>query len=240
MMFFFRFTSVAWAALVCRPCGTGPASGGYDVASSGKDDSYGGIGATAGGTQQGGTGMFPGSSQCAFSTGLAPVPDRNLVSAAGRDFQHTFCPSRSRGHPDSMERSMKGDLNIGRGCRQGSWLQLVAIHTRWQNLEEDDNHQLQSAIWTLSGLRLVCHCGVQQPCHADILNPAYSRAFPDAFDRNEASPPPTSNQLNHLAEVREEHDSSEGSTADEDSRPSGVRMDRSRKADASRHGSDRP
>ena len=47
--------------------------------------------------------------------------------------------------------------------------------------------------------------------------------FPDAFDRNDTSadPPPTSLQLNYLAELREEQDSSEGSSADEGAMPSG-------------------
>ena len=44
----------------------------------------------AGGTQWSGTGMVPGSSQRTSSAGLAVAPDRNLVSAVGRDFQHTL------------------------------------------------------------------------------------------------------------------------------------------------------
>ena len=112
---------------------------------------------------------------------------------------------------------MKGDLYIGRGCRQrelscsqfanlfkvAKFGRSMAIELFARHLE--DNVQLQSAIWTLSGLRLVCHCGPQQPRHADILISAYSRSFMGAFDRDESlsSSPPTSGQLNYLVELRE-------------------------------------
>ena len=93
---------------------------------------------------------------------------------------------------------------------------------------------LRSALWTLSGLRLVCRCGLQQSCHADALISALSDEIPDAFDRNNASPvaPPTSMQLGYLAELREEQDSSEGSSADEDAKPPGAGWNR--ETDASR------
>ena len=70
----------------------------------------------------------------------------------------------------------------------------------------EDDQQLRSALWTLSGLRLVCHCGLQQSCrHADALISAFADEFPDAFDRNDtsASPLPTSLQLSRIrARVR--------------------------------------
>ena len=76
---------------------------------------------------------------------------------------------------------MKGDLYIGRGVLVAAGSQnpyKVAKFGRARAVELfakhlDDNRQLQSAIWTLSGLRLVCHCAAQQPCHADILISAY-------------------------------------------------------------------
>ena len=76
--------------------------------------------------------------------------------------------------------------------------------------------QLTSALWTLSGLRLVCHCTERQSCHADILIRAYREQFPSAYDRDDPnSIPPSTEQLNYLARLREEVDSDEGSCADE-------------------------
>ena len=83
-------------------CDAALSLGGYDVASSGMDDSSGGIGAMVGGTQHG--------SQRTASAGLAVAPDFNLVSAVGRDFQHTPSILPVRGHLDSIRQFMKGDL----------------------------------------------------------------------------------------------------------------------------------
>ena len=41
------------------------------------------------------------------------------------------------------------------------------------------------SLWTLSGLRLVCHCGDRQACTADSLSAAHKEVFPTAYDRNE-------------------------------------------------------
>ena len=166
---------------------------------------------------------------------LAVAPDDKLVSVLGRRFQNTPSILPVRGHLDAIKCLMKGDLYIGRGCRQRglSCSQFanpykVAKFGRSRAIELfstflQDNAQLRSALWTLSGLRLVCHCGPQQPCHADVLISAYSHSFPGAFDRDDphSGVPPTSDQLNYLAELREEHGSSEGSTADEDAAPAG-------------------
>ena len=114
-------------------------------------------------------------------------------------------------------------ISRSRECRQrGLGCSSFANPFKVAKFGLDDDRHLQSALRILSRLRLLCHCGAQQTCHADILISAYSSAFPDAFDWNDvpASPPPTSDQLNHLAELRDEHDSSEGSTADGGSRPS--------------------
>ena len=88
----------------------------------------------------------------------------------------------------------------------------------------EDDQQLRSSLWTLSGFRLVCHCGLQQSCHADALISAFADEFPEAFDRNDtsASPPPTSMQLNYFEELKEEPHSSEGSSADEGAKPPGA------------------
>ena len=89
----------------------------------------------------------------------------------------------------------------------------IALFSR--DLESDP--QLRSSLWVLSGLRLVCHCTERQACHADSLMAAYAELFPTAFDRSDlGASPPSSQQLNHLARLREEIESDEGSIADED------------------------
>ena len=47
----------------------------------------------------------------AGSVGLAVAPERNLASAAGRDFQSAPLIIPTRGHLDSIKRLMKGDLS---------------------------------------------------------------------------------------------------------------------------------
>ena len=141
-----------------------------------------------------------------------------------------------RGHLDSVKGFMKGDYYIGRGCRQRSLgCSLFAIpfkvakHGRDCAIELfakhlDDDVSLRSSIWILSGLRLLCHCGPLQSCHDDVLITAFAHNFPGAYDSHDtsASVPPTSAQLNYLAALREEPDSSEGSSADEEAKASGV------------------
>ena len=126
--------------------------------------------------------------------------------------QHTPSILPVIGHLDSIRRLTKGNLFFGRGCRQRS-LVAASSQIQWQSLEEHEQLNFSRSTWMTIhfGPCLLCHCGAQQPCHADILISAYSRSFPDAFDRNDVltSPPPTSDQLSYLAEVREEHDSSE-------------------------------
>ena len=73
------------------------------------------------------------------------------------------------------------------------------IHTRWQSLEEHEPLNCSRNTWTtIDGFSLQFGlCPVTQIS-------ACSRSFPDAFDRNDVltSPPPTSDQLNYLAELR--------------------------------------
>ena len=70
--------------------------------------------------------------------------------------------------------------------------------------------QIRSSLWILSGLRLVCHCGERQACHADSLIAACTEVFPAAYDGSDLGVPPLRQQLNFLVE------SDEGSSADEE------------------------
>ena len=61
-----------------------------------------------------------------------------------------------------------------------------------------------------------------QACHGNSLLAAYQETFPMACDRSDyAENPPSSQQLNYLARLREELESDEGSGADEDAAAQG-------------------
>ena len=123
---------------------------------------------------------------------------------------------------------MKGDCCIGRGCRQRRLARSrfanpykVAQVGREQTIDRFRKYlgrdlQIRSSLWVLSGLRLVCHCGEKQACHAVSLIAAYTEMFPAACDRSDLDgAAPSSLQLNYLARLREEVESDEGSSADE-------------------------
>ena len=67
----------------------------------------------------------------------------------------------------------------------------------------DEN--LQERLWTLLGLRLVCHCAPAKACHGDDIIRAFSAWYPDSYDRDDPdAPAPTSQVLNSLSKLREE------------------------------------
>ena len=157
-MVFFRFTQYGLGSAGMSSCGTGPATGGYDVASSGMDGYPGGTGMGSGSSQRTSLGVVSSTG----SAGLAVAPDRNPVSAVGGDFQCTPSILPVRGHLDSIRRLRKGDLYIGRGCRQRGLCCSkfanpfkVAKFERGQAIvffakQLDDDRQLQSALWIFS------------------------------------------------------------------------------------------
>ena len=123
---------------------------------------------------------------------------------------------------------MKGDCCIGRGCRQRRLARSrfanpykVAQVGREQTIDRFKKYlssdlQMRSSLWILSGLRLVCHCGERQACHADSLIAAYTEMFPAACDSSDLEgAAPSSLQLNYLARLREKVESDEGSSTDE-------------------------
>ena len=177
----------------------------------------------------------PGGSKH-FRAGAEVSPNLAVSSVLGRSFHETPLVVPLRGHLGSVRRFMKGDYYIGRRCRQRSFgcslfanpfkvakcgrdraIELFAKHL-------DDDASLRSSFWILSGLRLLCHCGPLQSCHADALTTAFVHDFPSAYDRHDttASVPPTSAQSNYLAELREEPASSGGSSADEEAAAAGA------------------
>ena len=48
-------------------------------------------------------------------------------------------------------------------------------------------NSLKDFLWTLSGVRLVCHCLPSQSCHGDEIVREYKNQLPAAFDREEES-----------------------------------------------------
>ena len=77
-----------------------------------------------------------------------------------------------------------------------------AIELFDKGLSADQN--LLDQLWTLSGLRLVCHCTPNQAYHGDVLIHRFSERYPDAFDRSSTSVTPDSAVLDYLAMLREE------------------------------------
>ena len=132
-----------------------------------------------------------------------------------------------RGHLDAINRLMTGDFEIGRGSRQRSLKRIIYCNThkvsavgrdRAIEMFKEDlsaGPTLLARLWTLSGLRLVCHCSPNQRCHGDILIQKFTELYPSAFDRSSSVITPDSATLNYLAALREEPLSDQGSSADE-------------------------
>ena len=168
--------------------------------------------------------------------GAGVSPNLSVSSVLGGSVQETPLVVPVRGHLDSVKRFMKEDYHIGRGCRQRSLSCSlfanpfkVAKYGRDRAIELfakhlDDDASLRFSFWILTGLRLLCHCGPLQSCHADVFITAFAHDFQGAYDRHDisASVPPTSAQLNYLAALNEEPDSCEGSSADEEAEASGA------------------
>ena len=93
-----------------------------------------------------------------------------------------------------------------------------AIWRFGQKLQSDP--VLRETLWTMSGLRLVCHCKPTQECHGDAIIREFRQHFPDAFDREApVSEPPSSRVLNYLARLREEPESEADTSPDEGAPP---------------------
>ena len=139
--------------------------------------------------------------------------DLPLRSVLGEEFSATPQIVPVRAVLDSVNALMRGDCYIGRGCRQRGLTRSrfanpfkIAEFGREQAIAQcierylEDDAQRKSALWTLSDLRLICHCAEHQACHADSLIAAYRDAFTKAHDLNDhAVNPPSSQQLNFLA-----------------------------------------
>ena len=153
--------------------------------------------------------------------------DQSLRSALGEDLSSTPQIILARENLDTIWALMKGDCYTGRGCRQRGLKRSrfanpfkVAEFGREQAITLfskylEDDVQLRSVLWTLSGLHLICHCGEHHACHGDSLVAAFQATFPTAYDRSDhAGNPPSSQQLNYLARLREELESDDQTAGD--------------------------
>ena len=129
---------------------------------------------------------------------------------------------------DSIARLISGDQYIGRGSRQRKLEKSlfsnpykVSEYGRENTIRLfeqflDSSSKLISQVHSLSGKRLVCHCGMNQTCHADALIRNFRELHPDAFDRNGVNQrAPTTEELNLLAAHRQEPPGDDGSSADD-------------------------
>ena len=134
----------------------------------------------------------------------------------------------TREHLDAVKRMLVGDIYTGRGSRQRNLpkspfcnIYKFSQYGRSTSIEHYRKYirassTLRSAIWTLSGCRLLCHCTRVQDCHSDVLKGEFPRQFPCAYDRGALGQrSPSEKVMSFLAELRCEPESDEGSTADE-------------------------
>ena len=74
--------------------------------------------------------------------------------------------------------------------------------------------QCKHRVHELTRKRLLCHCRSKEQCHGDNLIQLYRLVYPNAYDRTDTTGPPTSAELNALAEARNERSDSEESELD--------------------------
>ena len=117
---------------------------------------------------------------------------------------------------EEIRRMMLGDFYVGRGCRQrnlgGELVTTLRhpVHGRERAISHfaqkpKGDAALRSRLWTLSGLRLVCHCKLSETCHADVFVRESRKLYATAFDREDSESEPASSEVpNYLARSRME------------------------------------
>ena len=104
---------------------------------------------------------------------------------------------------------MAGDVYTGRRSRQrGLNDYKVSVHGRAVAVQQfgeklQRENSLKDLRWTLSGVRLVCHCLPFQSRHGDEIVREYKNQLPPAFDREEeGGDPPEAAVLDYLSRLR--------------------------------------
>ena len=159
---------------------------------------------------------------------IAAVPDV-VKSQIGTTRDETPENVPIRGCLDNIKQLMAGDVYIGRGSRQRGlqssvWTndnkvsvygRAAAVQQFGEKLRRENSWK--DLLWTLSGVRLVCHCLPSQSCHGDEIVREYKNQQPAAFDREEeGGDPPEAAVLDYLSRLREVPMSDTESSADED------------------------
>ena len=159
------------------------------------------------------TGFGVTSTFCKYRVSLKSLASVSFCcfrSVLGEVYSETPVVLPIRGHLDSIARMMIGDCFFDRSSRQRSLSQSlfcndfkVAVFGREEAIRRfslkllSDNH-LRDRLWTLSGLRSVCHCKLTSICHGDVLLREFKSMFPNAFDRDD---PELSLLLFHCVEL---------------------------------------
>ena len=123
-------------------------------------------------------------------------------SANGMKMRQWWC---SRGDAWIRYASLfKDTFTLEEVARKAGWGRGQFRSTFSQAMESDEN--FGTAIWTLSGRRLLYFCLERQECPVDASVKEFLRQFP-------GSQPPSSSALNNLSRHREEHDLEVGKRA---------------------------
>ena len=132
-----------------------------------------------------------------------------------------------RANLDAIKRFMIGDCYIGRGSRQRGLSKSIFCNTHKvscsskrkgdPDVQKDlsTNSELCERLWTLSGLRLVCHCTPNHTCHAHVLVQKFRERYPGAYDRTDTTSTPPAGVLNPPGSPQGRPPSDPGSSADE-------------------------
>ena len=183
----------------------------------------------------GSQGLFPlKSTVCLSSSGQTFTQDLSgSLHGQSRSVLGESCDASpvvvpTRAWLDEVRRFMRGDYSISRGSTQRGLTQSlycndykVSVYGRkeaiWrfeQKLRKDQ--ALLETLWTMSGLRLVCHCKRTQECHGDAIIQEFRQQYPDPYDRAAStSARPSPRVLKYLARLREEPESEDDTSPDE-------------------------
>ena len=168
------------------------------------------------------------------SDGIRADPCTFSRSVLGEAYDVTPMVVPARAWLEEVRKFMRGDYYIGRGSTQRGLTQSqicndykVSVYGRkeaiWRCERKLRTHPvLRESLWTMSGLRLVCHCKRTQERHGDAIIQQFRQHFPNAYDREaSASAPPSSCVLNYLSRLREEPESEGETSPDEGAPPKG-------------------
>ena len=144
-----------------------------------------------------------------------PVQPGDSSSAAPRE-PHTLHVLPIRTHLDEVKLLKRGDVYLGRGCRERSLKPSQVGGAIWTFMMSRSPHagvrggpQYKHRVHEFTEKRLLCHCRSKEQCHGDNLIQLHRLVYPNAYDRTDTTGPPTFAELNALAEGRNDRSDSE-------------------------------